>query len=79
MPCGLEVEEEATEDELEEVDTHEQVGWKKSKAGRERVRLVMEEMEWMETQNGKAAEPVDWEHADDAETIKHGLRCAYRE
>ena len=79
MPCGVEVEEEATENESEEGDTDEQVGWQKSKAGCERVRLVMEEMEWMETQNGKVTESVDWGKADDAESVKHGLRCAYRD
>ena len=53
------------------------VGWYKSNASRERIKRVMNEMEWHEGRRGKKAEAVEWDKADDAETVKKGLRYAY--
>ena len=51
--------------------------WYKSNSSRERIKRVMNEMEWHEGQRGKEAESVEWDKADDAETVKKGLRYAY--
>ena len=79
VPIDVEMEEEAESAEGEEGRSEwgEKPNWLSSKAGRERMKLVMQEMEWHEGGRGKPASKVCWEEADDAESVKCGLRRAY--
>ena len=56
-------------------ETGKKPEWFGSKAGRDRVMRVMDEMEWHEASRGKAAAEVHWESADDAESEEGSALC----